>query len=92
MDPAELASIAQKIISKGLYPTKGVKTIAWYVSTTDYWGIEISEFESAEAQVANANVWRMAKPGIFKFIRTSVAMKIEDIIPVLLKVSKQLKG
>jgi hypothetical protein len=91
-DPTELGDIAQKILSKGLYPPKGEKTIAMYLSTADLWGITIEDTENTEASVVGANMWRIAKPGIFKVMKTTPAMKLEELIPIVARLSKQLKG
>ncbi|MBY9015637.1 MAG: hypothetical protein KGD68_08105 [Candidatus Lokiarchaeota archaeon] len=91
-DPGELAEIAQELISKKLYPTEGVKQLAYYISTTDYWGIEIDEADSEEAMVRNANMWRIAKPGIIKFVKTTPAMEVAKLLPVVIKLKKEIKG
>jgi len=90
-DPSELAEIAQKIMSKKLYPVNGVKQIGWYVSTNDYWGISIDEAESEEQLTKGAQVWRIAKPGFIKFMRTSPAMETAKMLPLLIKLKKQLE-
>jgi hypothetical protein len=92
LDPSEIANVAQKLISKGLYPSEGVKTVAWYVSAGDYWGINIDEVENEAAYVANVNQYRMLKPGMFKVFKSTIAMKAEDVIPLVAKLSKQIKG
>jgi len=91
-DPADLAEVAQKVISKKLYPTEGIKQLGWYVSTGDYWGITISEAENEEQLVQDTNVWRMAKPGLFKSIKTSTAMELAKAIPILIKLKKKLES
>ena len=91
-DPGEMAEIAQDLISKKLYPAEGVKQLAYYVSATDYWGIEISDADSEEAMVRNSNMWRMIKPGFIKFIKTTPALEVAKVIPVLAKLKKQIKG
>jgi hypothetical protein len=91
-DPSGLADIAQTLISKKLYPTEGIKQLGWYVSTGDYWGITISEADTEEQLVKDTNVWRMTKPGLFKFIKSSPAMEIAKTIPILMKLKKQLEG
>ncbi len=90
-DPSEMAEIAQKLISKQLYPAKGVKQIAWYVSTSDYWGISIDEAENEEDLARNSQMWRIAKPGFIKYMRTSPAMETTKILPVLMKLKRQLE-
>ena len=62
-DPSEFAENATNLISKKLYPTEGVKEIAFYVSVSDHWGITVEEADCEEALVRNTNMWRIAKPG-----------------------------
>ena len=91
-DPGELAELAQELISKKLYPAEGVKQLAYYISTSDYWGIEIDEADSEEALTRSNNMWRIAKPGIIKFVKTSPAMEVAKILPIVIKLKKQIKG
>jgi hypothetical protein len=91
-DPSELTEIAQMLISKKLYPTEGVKQLAWYVSTSDYWGISIDESDSEEALTRNMNMWRVAKPGFLRFVKSTPAMEIAKILPVIMKLKKDIKG
>ena len=91
-DPGEMAEIAQELISKKLYPSEGVKQLAYYISTTDYWGIEIDEADSEEAMVRSSNMWRIAKPGFIKFIKTTPAIEVVKVLPVVINLKKQIKG
>ncbi|MDX1798077.1 MAG: DUF3303 family protein [Candidatus Lokiarchaeia archaeon] len=91
-DPAELAEIAQELISKKVYPAEGVKEHAFYISTSDYWGIGIDEAESEEALARNVNMWRIAKPGFIKSIKSTPAMEVVKLLPVMVKLKKQIKG
>ncbi len=91
-DPADLAEMAQELISKKIYPPEGVKEIAFYISTSDYWGISIDEADSEEALARNSNMWRIAKPGIMKFIKTAPAMEVVKMLPLVVKLKKQIKG
>ena len=91
-DPSELADMAQMILNKKLYPVEGTKMLAWYISTTDYWGISITEAENEEQLTKGTAVWRLAKPGIFKFIKTTAAMETAKVLPLVMKLKKQLKG
>ena len=91
-DPSDLAELAQMILNKKLYPVEGTKLISWYMSTTDFWGISITEAENAEQLAKGTQVWRVAKPGLFKFMRTSPAMETAQLIPIVIKLKKQLKG
>ena len=90
-DPSDLAGVAQTLISKKLWPVEGTKEIAWYVSTSDYWGLTIIEAENEEQITEMIAMWRIAKPGIFKFIKTTPAMEIVKIVPVLMKLAKKIK-
>ena len=91
-DPAELAEIAQELISKKIYPAEGVTSHAFYISTSDYWGIGIDEADSEEALTRNVNMWRIAKPGFLKSMKSTPAMEVVKILPVLVKLKKQIKG
>lgn len=91
-DPSEMAEIAQMLMSKKLYPAEGVNDIAFHVSTNDYWGISISESDSEEAMARSTNMWRIAKPGFVKFIKTTPAMEVAKVLPVLVKLKKEIKG
>lgn len=91
-DPGELAEIAQELIGKKLYPAEGVKQLAYYISTSDYWGIEIDEAESEEAMVKSTNMWRISKPGIIKFVKTTPAIEVAKVLPIVIKLKKQIKG
>ena len=91
-DPGEMAEIAQELISKKLYPAEGVKQLAYYISTSDYWGIEVDEAENEEAMVRSTNMWRVAKPGFIKFVKTTPAIEVAKVIPIVLKLKKQIKG
>ena len=88
---SELAGIAQQLITKKLWPVEGTKEIAWYVSTSDYWGITIAEAENEEQMTELTGMWRIAKPGIFKFIKTTPAMEVVKMVPVIMKIAKRIK-
>jgi hypothetical protein len=91
-DPAELAEIAQELMNKKVYPAEGIKELAFYISTSDYWGIGIDEADSEEALARNVNMWRIAKPGFIKFIKSTPAMEVVKTLPILVKLKKQIKG
>ncbi len=91
-DPGEMAEIAQELMSKKIYPAEGIKEIAFYISATDYWGIGIDEADSEEVLTRNINMWRIAKPGFIKFIKSTPAMEVTKILPILVKLKKQIKG
>jgi len=91
-DPAELAEIAQELISKKIYPAEGVTSHAFYISTSDYWGIGIDEADSEAALARNVNMWRIAKPGFIKSIKSTPAMEVVKALPVLVKLEKDIKG
>ncbi len=85
------AEIAQKLMSKKLYPVEGVKQIGFYISTSDYWGITIEEAESEEQMAKGSMIWRLAKPGYIKVMKTTPAMDATKIIPLVMKMKKQLE-
>lgn len=90
-DPSELGEIATKLLSKKLYPVEGVKQIAWYVSTSDYWGVSIEEADSEEQLVKGSSMWRIAKPGYIKFMKTTPAIESVQVLPILAKLKKQIE-
>ena len=91
-DPSELAEIAQRLMSKKLYPVEGVKQIGFYVSTSDYWGITIEEAENEEQMAKGSMMWRLAKPGYIKVMKTTPAMDATKIIPLVIKLKKEIEG
>ncbi len=90
-DPSELAELAQTLISKKVWPAEGVKEIGWYASASDHWGITIVEADNIDQVVENAAMWRIAKPGIFKLIKTTPGIEIAKMLPVLMKMAKKIK-
>jgi len=90
-DPSELAEIAQKLMSKKLYPAKGIKQLGFYISTSDFWGISIEEAENEEQLAKGSNIWRLAKPGYIKVMKTSPGMDVIKMVPLLMKLKKQLE-
>ena len=90
VDPTLIGELVQKFMSKKLFPTEGVKIIN-FLLTPENWGIVISEDDSEEAMFRDVNMWRIAMPGIFKTIKAAVAMEAAKVIPLLLKLSKDIK-
>jgi hypothetical protein len=91
-DPSELAKIAQTLMSKKLYPVEGVNQIGFYVSTSDYWGITIEEAQNEEQMAKGSMMWRLAKPGYIRVMRTTPAMDATKIIPLVMKLKKEIEG
>ena len=90
LDPTLIGELVQKFMSKKLFPTEGVKIITWLL-TPENWGIVISEDDSEEAMFKDVNMWRIALPGCFKTIKAAVAMEAAKVVPLLLKLSKDIK-
>ncbi|NVM54243.1 MAG: hypothetical protein HWN66_11125 [Candidatus Helarchaeota archaeon] len=90
-DPAELTEVAMNIIKKGMLNPEGTKDLGNYLSP-DYWGIAIAEIDNEEAAIISANTWRLAKPGIFKVLKSAVAKKMEEILPIIVSLKKKFKG
>ncbi|MFW9826283.1 MAG: DUF3303 domain-containing protein [Candidatus Thorarchaeota archaeon] len=91
-DPSKMAELGQKLMEKKLFPVEGVKLIGWYMSAGDMWGVTISEAENAEQIARGNNMWRIAHPGFFKFIKTTPALEVTKAIPIGLKLAKDIKG
>jgi len=90
-DPADLADIAQKLMSKKMYPVEGVNQIGFYISTSDMWGITIEEAENEEQLARGSMIWRLAKPGYITLMKTTPAMDATKMIPLVMKMKKQLE-
>ena len=91
LDPTEIAEVAIELMSKKVYPVEGINDIVFHVSTSDYWGITLTEAESIEAMAKSTNIWRIAKPGMIKLVKTSPAMEVAKILPILSKLKKEMK-
>ena len=91
-DPSALAEIGIDLIKKKLYPAEGVKEIGFYMSVSDHWGITIEEADSEEALIRNTQMWRIAKPGMIKFIKSTPALEVAKLLPVVMKLKKDMKG
>jgi hypothetical protein len=91
-DPSELTEIALDLMKKKLYPAEGINEIGFYMSLSDLWGITIEEADSEEALIRNTQMWRIAKPGMIKFIKSSPAMEVTKLLPIVMKLKKEMKG
>ena len=92
LDPTVIGEAAQMLMTKKIYPVAGVKEIAFYVSTSDYWGITIEEAENEEQMAKGSMMWRLAKPGYIRVMKTTPAMDATKIIPLVMKLKKEIKG
>ena len=90
-DPSDLAEVALDLIKKKVYPAEGVKEIGFYMSVSDHWGITIEEADSEEALMRNTQMWRIAKPGMIKFIKSTPAGEVAKLLPVIMKLKKDMK-
>ena len=90
-DPTELVEVTQALIKKKVTPAEGEKTLHVYFSTSEYWGITITVAESEEALLQSAQIWRIAKPGIFKVLKISPVVDLVKAIPFLVQLGKKLK-
>ncbi|KKK69256.1 hypothetical protein LCGC14_2935870 [marine sediment metagenome] len=91
MDPSALADAAQIILNKKLYPTEGVTQHTWLISADGYWGITVSEAETVEQLAKDVAVWKVAHPGLFTAFKSSPAMEPGKMIPLIMKIKKQLE-
>ena len=90
-DPTELAEVTQTLIKKKLTPGEGEKTLKVYFSTSEYWGITITEADSEEVLLQSAQIWRIVKPGMFKVLKISPVVDLVKSIPFLVQLGKKLK-
>ena len=91
LDPTKITEAALTIIKKGMLQQEGITEIGSYISTSDYWGITIVEAENEEASVRQANMWRVLMPGMFTVMKSSPAMKMEEVLPIIMGLKKKLK-
>ena len=91
LNPAEIASAVGELQEKGMWPPEGVKMLGWWI-TQDYWGVSVYDVDSEEALMKSASLLRLAKPGIFKKYKSSLAMPAKDVIPLMVQLNEQLKG
>jgi hypothetical protein len=92
LDPTAIGEVAQELMSKKIYPVAGIKDIVFHVSPSDYWGISLTEAESEEALARSTNIWRIAKPGMIKLVKTSPGIEVAKALPILAKLKKDIKG
>ena len=90
-DPIELVEVSQTLIKKKVTPAEGEKILHIYFSTSEYWGITITVADSEEVLLQSAQIWRIAKPGIFKVFKISPVVDLVKAIPFLVQLGKKLK-
>jgi hypothetical protein len=90
-DPSKLTDLAQTFMSKNLFPAEGVEMVGWYV-TPEYWGVTISKSDTVEAIINEANGWRIAMPGIFIKFKIAPAMEVAQVLPMMTKLAKKIRG
>lgn len=89
MSEQERVQIAQKLISGGLVPPKGVKIIRWD-RTPDAWGIMLWEADNASDVVLAVDMWRGAGAGFFKTTKTAPVVPIAELMPASAEMLKSL--
>jgi len=89
MSSGEQIQIAQKLMSSGLFPSKGVTILRWD-GTPDNWGILLCEAETAADINQALAMWRAAGAGFFKTTRTAPAMPIQESMPLTAELLKTL--
>ncbi|MBM4445428.1 MAG: hypothetical protein FJ020_09055 [Chloroflexi bacterium] len=77
MPERQRLKIAEKVVSSGKFPPKGVSVIRWDI-TPDGWGVGLFEAGTAEDAMRIVNIWRAAAPGFFRCTKTAPAMPVED--------------
>ena len=77
MPVPERLSIAGKLTTSGLFPSKSVKILRWDV-TPDAWGILLMEADSAVDAALALDCWRIAGAGFFKHTKTAPAIPLTE--------------
>jgi hypothetical protein len=89
MPEEERGQAGQKLMSKGLFPPKGVKVIRWD-GTPDGWGILVLEAENAADVFRALDLWRAAGAGFFKATKTAPALPVQDLMPLGAEITETL--
>ena len=89
MPEAERLQVAEKLMSSGLFPPKGVNIVRWD-STPDLWGTLIVEADNAEDVFRAIGLWRAAGAGFFKVTKTAPLLPVQEVIPVIAEIHQAL--
>lgn len=86
MSEIERLEAAKKLAQT--FPPEGVKLIRWDV-TPDAWGITIYEADNTIDVFKHTAIWR-TKAGMFKTVKTSPAMPVQELMPQMGEYLKSL--
>jgi hypothetical protein len=86
LPPSKIAEVAAKLMQKGLFPVKGMKTLGFYVCAGGR-GVTINEIEGPadEIEFESFAVWTKELPGLFASWETMPAVSAEKGISIVLK-------
>ena len=81
MSSADRLKTADNLMSKGLFPPKGVNIVRWD-ATPDLWGTLILEADSVEDVFRALDLWRASGAGFFKLTKTAPVLPVQEVIPI----------
>ncbi|HME55016.1 MAG TPA: DUF3303 family protein [Candidatus Lokiarchaeia archaeon] len=91
LKPSDITEAVAELQQRGMWPPEGLKMLGWWV-TPDYWGVTVYDVDNEEALMKGASLLRLAKPGIFKVYKASIAMPANEVIPLMAQLNSQLNG
>ena len=71
------------VLEKAKIELEGYEVKQWLV-TPEYWGMVVVEADNAVSLAHGINQWRQAIPGIYKEVKYSVALKVEEYVPKMM--------
>ena len=89
MSTADRLKTADNLMSKGLFPPKGVNIVRWD-ATPDLWGTLLLEADNAEDVFRALELWRASAPGFFKLTKTAPVLPVQEVIPMVQEVQQSL--
>lgn len=91
MSVEERQQVVQKLTSSGLFPPKGVNIVRWD-ATPDGWGVLLAEAENTSDIARSIDMWRAARPGFFRSIKTAPALPVHEVVSRTDQLLKDLKA
>ena len=89
MSSTDRHKVADNLMSKGLFPPKGVTIVRWD-ATPDLWGTLILEADNAEDVFRAMELWRAAGAGFFKVTKTAPTLPVQEVIPIGQEIQQSL--
>ena len=89
MSSADRLKAADNLMSKGLFPPKGVTIVRWD-ATPDLWGTLLLEADNAQDVFRAIDLWRASAAGFFKMTKTAPVLPVQEVIPIGQEIQQSL--